>query len=147
MKPGLKLGAKAEVEIRVTPDMEASFAGETVHKVYSTYALVHHSEWVARKIILAYLEDHEEGMGYHVDIHHLKPTLPGMTVTIKAKVKSIRNNRVTCTIEAFNSLGKIARGSITQVIVQKDWLDKKTKEISLVNQLTQQVQPTSSSKI
>lgn len=146
MKPGLKSGATAEIEITVTPEMQAAFADETVHKVYSTYALVHHAEWVARKIILDYLEEHEEGMGYHVDIYHLKPTLPGMQVNLKARVKSIRNNRVTCAIEAFNSLGKIARGFVTQVIVEKDWLDKKTKEITLLNQLTQQIEPISSTK-
>lgn len=138
MKSGLEIDHTAEVEIDVTRDMHAAFEGQTVHELYSTSALVHHMEWVSRKIILPYLEDHEEGMGYHVEVSHLGPTLPGMKVKLRATVSDIRENKVICEVEAFNPRSKIARGTITQVIVEKSWLDHKIKELALVHQLSQE---------
>lgn len=137
MKPGLKIGQAAEVEITVEPDAVAAFEGETVHKLYSTSSLVHEMEWAARRTILPYLEEHEEGMGFHVEVSHLAMTLPAMKVRVKATVTHLRDNKVVCDVEAFNSRGKIARGTVTQAIVEKSWLDKKIKELTLIHQLAQ----------
>ncbi len=137
MKPGLKIGETAEVEITVTPDVVATFEGETVHRLYATSSLVHQMEWAARRTILPYLEQHEEGMGYYVEVSHLAMTVPGMKVRVKATVTDIRDNKVLCDVEAFNPRGKIARGTVTQAIVEKSWLDKKIKELTLIHQLAQ----------
>jgi predicted thioesterase len=135
MKPELTVGKTEELEILVTPDMVAKFGDTTVHKLYATSALVHHMEWAARKILEPYLEEHEEGMGYHAEVSHLMPTIPGMKVKLKATVSDIRDRKVVCDIEAFNPRGKIARGTVTQAIVEKSWLDNKIKEMTLVHQL------------
>ncbi|HEY9869215.1 MAG TPA: thioesterase family protein [Candidatus Obscuribacterales bacterium] len=138
MKPGLTTGQTAEVEITVTADMLAAFNGEPVHDLYSTSALVHHMEWASRRLLLPYLEDHEEGMGSHVEVSHLALTLPGMKVRVKARVIEVRENKVVCEVEAFNPRGKIARGTVTQAVVEKSWLARKIKELSLIHQLAQQ---------
>ena len=137
MKPGLKIGETAEVEITVTTDLVARFEGETVHELYSTSSLVHHLEWAARRTILPYLEDDEEGMGCHVDVSHLAMTIPGMKVRVKATVTDVRDNKVFCDVEAFNQRGKIARATVTQAVVNKSWLDKKIRELTLIHQLAQ----------
>lgn len=137
MKPGLKVGQTAEVEIIVSPDMRAAFEEQTAHDLYATYQLVQHMEWVARKTVLPYIESNEESMGSHLELSHLKPALTGMKVKLKATVKEILNNKVFCEIEASTSLGKIARGSVTQTIVEKEWLLKKKKEMSLIDHLVQ----------
>lgn len=135
MKPGLKIGQTAELEITVTKEMVASFGGETVHHLYSTSTLVHHMEWAARKMIEPFFEEHEEGMGYHAEVSHLMPTIPGMKVKLKATVTALRDRKVVCDVEVFNPRGKIARGTVTQAIVEKSWLDNKIKEMALVHQL------------
>lgn len=145
MKPGIHIDQSAEIEITVTPDMQVSFGGKIIHELYSTSWLVQHMEWTARKIIEPYLQPHEEAMGSHVEVSHLMLTLIGMQVRIKACVHEIRDNKVVCEVEAFNIRGKIARGMITQSIVEKTWLDKKMKEMSLINQLSNSTQAASPS--
>ena len=132
MKPGLQIGQSAELEITVTPDMAARFPDEFVHDLYSTSALVHHMEWAARKTIFSYLEPHEEGMGFHIDIHHLMLTPIGMKVTIKATITDIRDHKVECDVEAFNWRGKVAKGVIVQSIVERSWLERKIREMEVV---------------
>lgn len=138
MKEGLKAGDWAEVEISVTKDMQASFAGQTIHELYSTSSLVHDMEWAARKVLAPYLEPDEEAMGSHVEVSHLMLTPVGMKVKVRATVKEIRDKKIVCEVEAFNRRGKIARGTVTQSLIEKEWLDKKVKEMTLVHQLSLQ---------
>jgi predicted thioesterase len=140
MKAGLKVGDSAEAELIVTNEMNVAFEGQIVHELYSTSVLTHHMEWVSRKVIVDYLEDNEEAVGYHVDIYHLKPTLGGMKVRLKAAVSQINGNKIVTDVEAFNDLGKIARGHVTQALVGKAWLEQKRKEMSLIHGLSKEVQ-------
>jgi fluoroacetyl-CoA thioesterase len=133
MKPGLQVGQTAEIEILVTPDMVAAFEGQTVHNLYSTASLVTHMELAARKTILPYLEPHEEGMGVQVDVHHTMFTPVGMKVKIRATVSVIRDTKIECEIEASNFRGKVGKGTVVQSIIQKSWLEKKVKEMELVD--------------
>lgn len=137
MKPGLEIGQAAEYEVVVAPDMVASFEGKVVHELYSTSALVHHMEYAARKTILPYLEEHEEGMGYHVDVHHTMFTPVGVKVLIRAVVTAIRDTKIECEVEASNWRGKVAKGTIVQSIVQKSWLQTKIREMQVVAPLAQ----------
>lgn len=148
MLPGLKQGQSAELEVTVTDDMLAAFGGEVVHQLYSTSALVHHMEWAARKTILPYLEGHEEGMGSHVEVSHRMLTLPGMKVRLVATVMEVTANKVECEVEAFNSRGKIARGTVVQAIVAKQWLTDKMRELSVIEKIKKETagQPAGKSK-
>jgi fluoroacetyl-CoA thioesterase len=141
MKSGLRIGQSAEIEVTVTEEMQASFGREMIHNLYSTSWLVHHMEWASRKLIEPYLEPHEEGMGSHVEVSHLMLTLTGMKVRVKAVVYEIRDKKIVCEVEAFNIRGKIGKGTITQSIVEKTWLDKKKKEMSIINQLASETEP------
>ncbi|MBZ0187062.1 MAG: hypothetical protein K8F91_12515 [Candidatus Obscuribacterales bacterium] len=136
MKVGLAIGQTAEIEVAVSDAMTAAFEGITVHNLYATSALVHHMEFAARKLILSYLEPHEEGMDCHVQVSHLAPTLPGMTVTIRATISDIRDNKIQAEVEASNIRGKIARGEVTQAIIDKEWLEKRMKELGIVHHLS-----------
>jgi predicted thioesterase len=138
MITGLKIGSSKEIELTVTPEMRASFVGETVHDLYSTSWLVHHMEWAARQLLLPYLSPTQEAMGSSIEVSHLMLTLPGMKVRLHARVIEIRDNKVVSEIEASNQRGKIARGTFTQSIVEKSWLDKKMKEMALIHNLSTQ---------
>lgn len=140
MKPGLKEGQQAEVEITVTSDMLARFENDTVYELYSTSDLIHHMEWAARKTITPYLEDHEAGMGCHVTVSHRMLTLCGMKVLLRATVTDVRDNKVECEVEAFQSRGKLARGTVVQAIVDKQWLERKMREMSVIANITNEPQ-------
>ncbi len=132
MKPGLEAGQTAQLELTTTAEMRAQFGGVTVHDLFSTSALVHHMEWAARKTILPYLEPHEEGMGSHVEVFHLSFTPCGWNVLIRATVTEVRDRKIVCEVEAFNARGKIARGKVTQSIVERGWLEEKLSQMKVL---------------
>ena len=131
MKPGLKLGREESIEVIVTEDMFASFEGEVVHPVYSTVAMTYHMEWVSRKIILPFLESHEEGMGASVQLRHLAASPLGTFVTLTATVIELRDNLVKTSVIATNHLGVIGKGEVVQVILPKETIEKKLIEASI----------------
>lgn len=131
MKPGLKLGKEESIEVIVTEDMFASFEGEVVHPVYSTVAMTYHMEWVSRKIIIPFLESHEEGMGASVQLRHIAASPLGTFVTLTATVIELRDNLVKTSVIATNHLGVIGKGEVVQVILPKETIENKLIEASI----------------
>lgn len=120
MKAGLRKGHTQEVRFKVTPDLFPSFDGQVVHPVISTSAMVHQMEHAARKIILPYLEDHEEGMGISVDVQHLSPLPEGKEVVCLATFHEMIGSRVLCEVQVRCGGKMIGRGFITQAILPKE---------------------------
>ncbi len=122
MKPGLTPGASAEVAVVVDESMVARFDQlGLVHRVYSTWSLVKHMEEASRKLILPYLEPHEDAVGYAVEVVHLAPTLVGMRVVVRATLERIEGRRVYTRVEAFNEETKIGKGRHVQALVPRGW--------------------------
>src|SRR3954447_8396322 len=119
MKPGLAPGQEATAEVIVDATMFAAFEGRVVHPVYGTAAMIAQMELAGRRIILPYLEAHEEGVGYEISVRHLAPTIAGMRVVARATLTEVRGNRVICRVEAHNDRGLIGEGTFTQVIVNR----------------------------
>ena len=95
-----------------------------LHAVYATYWLTKHMELVSRKIILPFLEPHEEGIGFEVSVRHLASALPGMNVTLNATFERTEKTRVYARCEAFNELGdKVGEGTTTQVVLDRGRLE------------------------
>ena len=127
MKPSLKLGNTAEVIITVTEDMCPAFDSVIVHPVYSTWSMAHHMEIAARKVLKDHLQDHEEGIGSHLEINHLAPTPLGHQVRLVAEAVELGPTNLTCTIIAYhlkpNGEEKIVgKGTQTQRILPKKLL-------------------------
>lgn len=130
MKPGMEVGREETIEIIVTEDMLAAFEGKVVHPVYSTVAMTYHMEWVSRKIILPFLESHEEGMGASVQLKHIAASPLGSTVILTAILVEQRDNIVLTKITAKNQLGVIGNGEVKQVILPKEKIAEKLKQAS-----------------
>ncbi|MGM0752085.1 MAG: thioesterase family protein [Bacillota bacterium] len=130
MKSGLAEGHTAVVTTEVTPSMYAQFEGNVVHPVYSTVSMVYHMEWASRKIILPYLEDHEEGMGAKVNVEHMAPAKTGSFLEIKANViKYERNIIVTeVTVRDRENDRLIGKGEVKQVVLPKEKIKERIKE-------------------
>ncbi|MFC5604217.1 thioesterase family protein [Sporosarcina koreensis] len=131
MKQGMEVGRTETIEIIVTEDMLAAFEGEVVHPVYSTVAMTYHMEWVSRKIILPFLETHEEGMGASVQLKHLAPSPLGSKVTLTAVLVEFQNNAVITEVTAHNHVGIIGQGIVKQIILPKETIAQKLRDASL----------------
>ncbi|GGA29520.1 thioesterase family protein [Psychrobacillus lasiicapitis] len=131
MRSGMEIGREENIQISVTEDMFASFEGKIVHPVYSTVTMTYHMEWVSRKIILPFLEDHEEGMGASVKLSHIAPSPLGTVVTLTATLVEVQDNVVLTKIVASNQLGIIGKGEVKQVILPKKIIAEKLKIASI----------------
>lgn len=120
MKAGFSPGIVREVTAVVIDDMCPAFEGTVVHRVYSTWSLVHHMELAARKVLVEYLEEHEEGMGAHVSVDHLAPCRVGKTVRVRAELTDVSKARVTCRVSAYDGERLLARGTQVQVVMNKE---------------------------
>ena len=122
MKSGLEPGLAAEIEVVVTPEMCPHFEGVLVHPIYATWTLVHHMEIVGRKLLVPFLEDHEEGVGAHISLDHVSPAHIGSTVVVRARVESCTHHRLTTAMSARCGKRTLATGTFVQVILPKSKL-------------------------
>ncbi|MDQ0269638.1 thioesterase family protein [Cytobacillus purgationiresistens] len=124
MKHGLEEGHQAVIHVVVTPEMFAQFEGHTVHQAYSTVSMIYHMEWVSRKIILPYLESHEEGMGVDVSARHIAPAVNESELTITARVAKVKNDVVHTNVTVYEKHRLIGEGTVTQVVLPRSKIFK-----------------------
>jgi predicted thioesterase len=129
MRRGLDPGTEASVTVTVTEEMLARFEHlGLVHPVYSTWAMVRHMELASRKVILPYLEDEEEAVGYSVSVTHRAPTPLGAVVTVRARLVAVEGSQVICAVSAHNERGLIGEGTTIQVVLPVDVLRARLTE-------------------
>lgn len=119
MKPGLRPGHKETMTITVTEEMAASFGGEMIHPTLSTVTMVYYMEWVGRKVILPFLEKHEEGVGAAIEVKHRAPAPIGKTVTFIAETVEVRSNKVVCRVTAEHDKALVGEGTFIQAILSR----------------------------
>jgi fluoroacetyl-CoA thioesterase len=119
MKPGLLPGIRETMEVRVTRDMTAAFGGVEVHPVLSTVSMVYYMEWVGRRILLPYLEEHEEGVGGAISVRHRAPAPVGCSVIFTAEVVKVKLNKVICRVQAEHAKAIIGEGEFVQAVLPK----------------------------
>ena len=124
MKSGFEPGIVREILVTVTQDMCPAFDGVVVHPCYATWSLVHHMEIAARKILVDFLEDHEEGIGTHVSVDHFNPCRVGKTVRIRAELTEVSDQRVICDVTVHEGDRLLAQGRQVQVVMNKETLKR-----------------------
>lgn len=122
MKDSFEPGIVREIEVVVTEDMYPAFDSVVVHRVYSTWSMVHHMELAARKVLVDYLEADEEGIGARIAIDHCSPAPVGTRVRVRAELTELRQNRVTCRVTAWQGDRLIGEGEQIQVVMKKEKL-------------------------
>ena len=122
MKDSFEPGIVREIEVVVTQDMCPAFDGVVVHRVYSTWSMVHHMELAARKVLVDYLEEDEEGIGARIAVDHCSPALVGTRVLVRAELTEFQRNRVVCKVTARQGDRLIGEGEQIQVVMKKDKL-------------------------
>lgn len=124
MKDGLVNGVQAEVNFVVTEAMCPGFGGEIVHRVCSTWTLVHQMEVAGRKVLAPFLEAHEEGIGSHASCDHTGPAAVGETVKIIATAAEVSERALVCECAAYRGDRKIAAGKTVQKVYPRAVLER-----------------------
>lgn len=127
MKPDFVPGIVREATLVVTEDMCPVFDGKVVHRCCATWSVAHHFEIAARKVLVDYLEAHEEGIGAHVSVDHLAPCAVGKSIRIRAELVEVtadHHPRVICELSAHDGDRLLARGKQVQVVMNREHLEK-----------------------
>ncbi|UII20393.1 thioesterase family protein [Fulvivirga ligni] len=104
----------------ILPDDVASFHGEVVHYVCSTFTLAREIEYASRLFVLEMKDDDEEGIGTQLEIKHLSPAFVGQKIDISVTIKSLQKNELICDYEVKVGDRLIATGITGQKILKKD---------------------------
>ncbi len=115
-KPGDQKQLKFQVNEIDTP----TFPTGTVHRVYSTYALVRDAEWTTRQFVLEMRDDDEEGIGTRVSVEHYSAALVGEEVVITGTIKKIFHHEIICGFEVTIGKRVIAIGETGQKILKRE---------------------------
>jgi fluoroacetyl-CoA thioesterase len=118
-----KPGSKKIYKKTVTTDDQASFHGEVVHPVCSTFSLARDFEWTSRLFFIEMKEAGEEGVGTFLSIEHKNPALVGQEIVFTATVVKIHGNELTCSVEAMAEGRIIATGTTGQKMLNKEKID------------------------
>ncbi|MDH5474768.1 MAG: hypothetical protein OEX22_03670 [Cyclobacteriaceae bacterium] len=124
MKKKINIGDVKIHRKKVSHDDLASFNGEVVHAVCSTFALAREIEWTSRLFVLDIKEEDEEGVGTKLLINHQSPAFMGDLVEIEAVVDSFSNNELICDYTAKVGERVIATGSTGQKIIKNKKIEK-----------------------
>ncbi len=122
MRPGFHPPLSSTVSTTVTEDMAATLGGKKIHPVLATVRMIEWMEWAGRKLILPYLDDDEDALGYHIDIVHKNPTRVGEEFSATAELVGIEGNRIITKVSARNVRGTIGQGTFIQVLLPKSQL-------------------------
>jgi fluoroacetyl-CoA thioesterase len=122
MKDIFKIGDKKTYFKKVTAADVASFHGEVVHPVCSTFSLARDMEWSSRLFVLDMRDDDEEGVGTFINIIHKSPAFIDDDLHFVATLSKLNGNEVVCDIEVKSGSRLIASGQTGQKILKRDRL-------------------------
>jgi fluoroacetyl-CoA thioesterase len=126
MKPGLAVGATARFAHRIGPEHTvpnlypeaASF--RAMPGVLATGYMVGLMEWACLEQLAPYMEAGEGSLGTHVDVSHVAPTPPGLTVTVETEVTAIEGRFVWFRVRAHDGVDLIGEGRHQRAVVKWD---------------------------
>ncbi|MGV8145725.1 MAG: thioesterase family protein [Alkaliphilus sp.] len=103
-------------------DMAVSFGRKGVETLFSTTALSRMMIKVALEVTGNNLAEGYITVAKKLELTHEKPTLQGMTITIKAVLEKIDGNVLHFKVVCYDELGKIASGVMERHVVNKQAL-------------------------
>jgi fluoroacetyl-CoA thioesterase len=124
MKTTFAIGDKKKYTKTVQAGDVASFNGEVVHPVCSTFVLAREVEWTTRQFVLEMKDEDEEGVGTHLTIEHKAPAFIGEEILFTGKIEQINGHELTCSFEASVGSRVIAVGKTGQKIMKKEKINK-----------------------
>jgi fluoroacetyl-CoA thioesterase len=120
MKSVYKIGDRKEYSVVVTKNDVATFHGNVVHEVYSTFAIGRDMEWTTRQFVLDMKEEDEEGIGTFLNIQHKAPAFIGEEIIFTGEITGLRNHEIICDVTAKVNDRIVAIGETGQKILKKE---------------------------
>lgn len=124
----IKVGKENIIRMEVTEDKLASRVGSGTLDVLATPMVVALMENASSKLIQPYLADGITTVGVKIDIEHISPTVQGVIVEAKSRLERIEGRKHIFTVEAYDNVGLIAKGTHERVSVKAESFLKKAKE-------------------
>ncbi len=117
MKSELQAGLKYSQSYETSEHMRAPQLTHT--DVLSTPSMIGLIEGTCVRLTAPYLDEGENSVGMHVDIHHLAPTKIGQGITISAEILEIAGNKIRYSVLAMNDAGvKIGEGTHRRAVIR-----------------------------
>ena len=86
--------------------------------VLSTPAMIGLMERTCVELTAPYLDENEQTVGIHVDVHHLAPTKIGQSVTVTVELLEVEKNKIRYSVTATNDQGvKIGAGNHRRAVI------------------------------
>lgn len=126
MKPGLEIGARATFSHRIgaehcVPHLYPESAEfRAMPQVLATGYMVGLMEWACIEQLAPFYEDGEGSLGTHVDVSHVAPTPPGLTVTVETEVTALDGRKVWFSVRAHDGVDMIGEGRHQRAVVRWD---------------------------
>ena len=124
MKDGLATGLKGTFRHRIAPCHTVpalypeSAPFQAMPGVLATGYMVGLMEWACIEQLTPYYEDGEGSLGTHVDVSHLAPTPPGLTVVVDTEVTQIDGKFIWFNVRAHDGVDLIGQGRHQRAIVR-----------------------------
>ncbi len=119
LEPGMEYMIQKTVAYE---DTTVSFGRSGLETLFSTPALVSMMIEACVSLVGHNVPDGAITVSRHMQLTHEKPTLQGMTVTVKATIDRIEGNTIYFDLICYDEVGPIAKGRMERHIVNKDAL-------------------------
>jgi fluoroacetyl-CoA thioesterase len=123
MKLGLAIGDRAVFRHRIgaAHTVPALFPEaqlfQAMPQVFATGYMVGLMEWACIEQLAPYYDDGEGSLGTHVDVSHVAPTPPGLTVSVQTEVTGIDGKFVWFKVSAHDGVDMIGEGRHQRALV------------------------------
>jgi fluoroacetyl-CoA thioesterase len=115
MKSTLTVGLTLAQTYLTTPEMRA---GQLGTDVFSTPSMIMLMERTCTRLTAPHLDENEQTVGTHVDVHHLAPTKIGQNVTVTAEIIEVKGRRIRYATTATNDKDvKIGEGTQWRAVI------------------------------
>lgn len=132
MKTSLKPGLEVRFAYRVPEDktvphlLPESSEMQIMPNVLATGFMIGIVEWACIQAIMPHIDwPREQTVGIGVDLTHIAPTPPGLTVTVHGELVAVEGRRLTFTIRADDGIDQICSGTHDRSVIDAQRFNSK----------------------
>jgi len=101
-------------------------------QVFATGYMVGPIEWTCIQAVNPHLDwPNEQTVGTHINVSHIAPTPPGLTVQVSVELKKMEGRKLVFEIEARDDVELISHGTHERFIVYPEKFNRKVREKKL----------------
>jgi fluoroacetyl-CoA thioesterase len=121
-------GMIREDSFTIAMENSAIHLGSGSTRVLATPWMIAFMERVSHRLLTCCLPEGFSSVGSHLDVRHIAPTPVGATIRVKAEVLSVEGNRIFFSIQAWDELEKIGKGTHERVVIDEQRFLKRVEK-------------------